>query len=434
MRAKKLIRLIGLIRLNGGELGVAKCDFPRVTSDSGEASGKVRTRNEAVTAAQAYWPAGWEACEPSFAKLWCGHGWQGCRLNPQARKPAQRGGKWINGLMDWWIDGGRTDLSRRGGDKGNEEGREIAVLQEETGRTERSRKQNSFSVGSVSSCSISAVSAFTMIEIAISLAIIGFALVAIIGILPAGMNVQKDNRQETIINQDMSVLLNAIRNGEQGLDDLTNYVRAITNFQTRYSVNGIQGPSVALWYTYSNGSSGFALTNGYRIVGILSTPKFTSSIGSPATAQGGVIFSNYIVAFMRSMSGPAQDKAPQANADVLDLAFNYRVATEVVPFSGFDYTWTNFNVFPTNTLEWTNTFNYRLVALTMQTNLYDIRLLFRWPLTSGGNTGNGRQIYRAMASGNLASSTNDGGALVANWPGLYFFQPRTYVQVGTNYQ
>ena len=58
--------------------------------------------------------------------------------------------------------------------------------------------------------------AFTMIEIALSLAIIGFALVAIVGVLPLGLNVQKKNREETIINQDASVLLNAIRNGAQG--------------------------------------------------------------------------------------------------------------------------------------------------------------------------------------------------------------------------
>ena len=76
--------------------------------------------------------------------------------------------------------------------------------------------------------------AFTMIEIAISLAVIGFALVAILGVLPLGMNVQKENREETIINQDATVFLNAIRNGARGMDDLTNYVMAITNYQTRY--------------------------------------------------------------------------------------------------------------------------------------------------------------------------------------------------------
>ena len=75
---------------------------------------------------------------------------------------------------------------------------------------------------------------FTMIEIAISLAIIGFALVAIIGVLPIGMNAQKENREETIINQDATVLMDAIRSGAQGLDDLTNYVVAITNTVTEY--------------------------------------------------------------------------------------------------------------------------------------------------------------------------------------------------------
>jgi len=53
-------------------------------------------------------------------------------------------------------------------------------------------------------------------------------LVAIIGVLPYGMNVQKDNREETIINQEATVLMNAIRSGAQGMDDLTNYVVAIT--------------------------------------------------------------------------------------------------------------------------------------------------------------------------------------------------------------
>ena len=69
--------------------------------------------------------------------------------------------------------------------------------------------------------------AFTMIEIALSLAVIGFALVAIIGILPTAMEAQRENREETMINQDASVFLDAIRSGAQGMDDLTNYVIGI---------------------------------------------------------------------------------------------------------------------------------------------------------------------------------------------------------------
>ena len=67
---------------------------------------------------------------------------------------------------------------------------------------------------------------FTMIEIAICLAIIGVALVGIIGVLPYGMNTQRDNREETVIGQDANMLVELIRNGSHGADDLTNYVYA----------------------------------------------------------------------------------------------------------------------------------------------------------------------------------------------------------------
>ena len=64
-----------------------------------------------------------------------------------------------------------------------------------------------------------------MVEIAIAVAIIAFALVAIIGILPAGLQVQKENREDTLIGQDGSYFIEAIRNGSGGLDELANLVR-----------------------------------------------------------------------------------------------------------------------------------------------------------------------------------------------------------------
>src|ERR1700689_1525488 len=76
-------------------------------------------------------------------------------------------------------------------------------------------------------------SAFTMVEVAISLAIIG-----IIGVLPRGMNVQRDNREDTVINQDATVFTEAISKGARGSDDLMNYVFAITNYWTKFGGNG----------------------------------------------------------------------------------------------------------------------------------------------------------------------------------------------------
>src|ERR1017187_6669547 len=96
---------------------------------------------------------------------------------------------------------------------------------------------------------------FTMIEIALCLAIIGFALVSILLVLPSGMNTQRDTRQETIINQDASMLLEAIRSGARGLDDLTNNVIAITNYVTSYNPQGQPiSPMHPLGYTYSQAS------------------------------------------------------------------------------------------------------------------------------------------------------------------------------------
>ena len=57
-----------------------------------------------------------------------------------------------------------------------------------------------------------------MIEIAIALGVIAFALIAIIGILPVGLNVQRETHQDEIIGQDGPFFLEAIRNGGPATD------------------------------------------------------------------------------------------------------------------------------------------------------------------------------------------------------------------------
>jgi hypothetical protein len=226
--------------------------------------------------------------------------------------------------------------------------------------------------------------AFTMIEIALCLAIIGFALVAIIGILPFCLGMQKDNRQETIINQEATIWMDAIRNGERGLDDLVNYVVAITNFQTKFSVSG-NPVSKPLVYTppFTGG--------GHDIIGLLSTPKYVP-FGSGRTAG---YYSNYLVAVVRSMSGAATDKFPQNNPILRDLGLTYRLVSEVIPCSFADPS----------------------IGYTNVTDLHEVRLTFRWPFNlQNGVTGPGRQVFRSTVSGLY---TNEPGGL------YYFIQPRT---------
>src|SRR5687767_13556608 len=79
--------------------------------------------------------------------------------------------------------------------------------------------------------------AFTMIEIAIAMGIIGFALVAIIGILPAGLQVQRDNKEDTIINQEGTYFMEAIRNGAQDMNHLNGFVDFIEIRKTSDPLN-----------------------------------------------------------------------------------------------------------------------------------------------------------------------------------------------------
>jgi type II secretory pathway pseudopilin PulG len=262
-----------------------------------------------------------------------------------------------------------------------------------------------------------------MIEIVISLAIIGFALVAIIGILPTGMNVQRDNRQETIINQDASVFMNALRNGERGLDDLTNYVLAITNYAYLYRASGGVTPALS-WYTRTgcavNGNPApYPLTNGYYIVGLLGTPKFTQIVYN----RNGQLFSfvsNHTIAVFRSLSGPASEKPPQMNPTVQDLSMTYKLITEVSPYGTNFYSplWTNYAIGGLTAADLVARSNYMHIVKYFETNLHDVRLTFRWPMLPSGNSGPSRQVFRSMVSGPY---TNDP-------PGspFFFFQPNFY--------
>jgi type II secretory pathway pseudopilin PulG len=276
-------------------------------------------------------------------------------------------------------------------------------------------------------------SAFTMVEIALCLAIVGFALVAIIGVLPTGMNVQRDNRQETIIDQDAAVWLDTIRNGSSGYDDLTNYVISITNYWTQYRVTATQTnvlTSAENGYTRFNShvtsivlpDNVFPLTNGANIVGILSTPRYFPLEGP---ARIGDFTSNYVVAYVRAISGAAVEKLPQQNADILESAFAYKMIVEntsYVPVDPVNWSETN-GMTGTQLSEKVAALQAREILLrSQQANARDLRLLMRWPLLPRGAVGNGRQTFRALAGGQILQTNH----LIVTAHPLFFFQPSIY--------
>jgi len=172
------------------------------------------------------------------------------------------------------------------------------------------------------------ITAFTMMEIAISLAVIGIALVGIIAILPRGMQTQRENREQTLINQDATVFMENIRNGARGRfeTDLTNYVYAITNYQTFYSPT----PGTPTVFGYDNSY----LTNNERIIGLLSAPEYTDNFGNPIyDISGGNYYSNHIVAYVHSISGSAIEKPPQDNTLLLNSSFGYEILCVNAPLA-----------------------------------------------------------------------------------------------------
>lgn len=236
---------------------------------------------------------------------------------------------------------------------------------------------------------------FTMVEIAISLAILGFALVAIIGVLPQGLQVQRENRSDTLVNMEGTYFLEAIRSGSEGIDELTNYVDWIQ----------ISNSPSATSYKYSN------FLNGRVIVGLLTKPKYEE-------VSPGRWVTNYVTAKVRSVTGSAVEKGPHYR----DFAFNYFLRPELVPYGAFtpDYLGTNYaagGLTPAQQMEVSNRWAH---ARSMLTNMHELRLSIRWPVLPGDRPGEGQQVFRSLLSGRIF--TTNGGSYGL----LYYHQPSVH--------
>ena len=234
---------------------------------------------------------------------------------------------------------------------------------------------------------------FTLIELAICLGVIAFALVAIIGVLPIGINVQKDNREETIINQDGMYWMEAIRSGATGMNDLTNHIAFIE----------IQGSNsqVYRWEPVpaAAGDSHIELPRGVQgaaIIGLLSMPAQADLVG-PVTVENWPQINNQsqrynlIRAKVRAISGSAVDKGEAAR----EMAFSYRLTSEVRPIRTMG--------------DWGNLSGNKLAMDAnrfRKLNFYEIKLTFQWPEYRFGQEerpGPNKKVFRTVVAGRLVN-------------------------------
>lgn len=180
--------------------------------------------------------------------------------------------------------------------------------------------------------------AFTLVEIVLSLAIVAVALVAIIGVLPLGLNVDRSNREDSIINQEATLWMEALRGGSE-------YMAL---------------PPVDYMVLTENG----VVVDGFEVVDPAPTNvlKLVSTISD--TVVPNVLNQNQGNPPAATRLAHVRARAVNGNLSELqgdtNFAFGYQLEVEVSPHytgPGSPY----LNVFNTN-------------------QLYDVRLEFNWPL------------------------------------------------------
>lgn len=235
-----------------------------------------------------------------------------------------------------------------------------------------------------------AQAAFTMVEIAICLGVIAIALVAILGVLPTGTRVQKDNREETIVEQDAKYILEAIRGGpiflptfQMGLKPNIGDMRnTLTNLVEKINING--GP---------------VLNN--VVAGSITPDKFISFL--TMTNALGLAQTNR--AIVRSMAGPLATMS--RNQALKDMSFRYRVDSTVAY---------------ADNAAWDP-------DLRKNMHLLVVHLEFHWPVRPDGSIGaqagtGSPKVYNLLVNGTLGIVTN--GVFIQNLTlenGTNFFRP-----------
>lgn len=99
---------------------------------------------------------------------------------------------------------------------------------------------------------------FTLAEVVLALAVVAFGLIAVLGVLPIGLNTTRDNRYETMIVQDAEYWMNAIRCGQLGADSSSN--EEILQSNVEWVQIGRVAGGVTTWYGAEFATVG---TNGY---------------------------------------------------------------------------------------------------------------------------------------------------------------------------
>ncbi len=272
---------------------------------------------------------------------------------------------------------------------------------------------------------------FTLTELALCIAVVSVALVAIIGVLPTGLSVQRHNREETIVTEDGKVLVNALRTGAVGSENLLKNVDFILWARYRVLENGLISTTPQFLRSYRSPSwdpsptlknlgytDPIVLTNAAQIVGLMTAPRFVS--------VNGIEYKNIVRAQIRAIGGTLSEKPIQPLAGVnspgpdgltldqrTEFSFRYLVTPEV----------TSVAISPVG--------GSVSQSLATAQQVHELALTFQWPviLRSGTTSeairvGHNSRVYRTQIFGQLMDlNPRDASHLNASGAGLKHFSP-----------
>lgn len=282
---------------------------------------------------------------------------------------------------------------------------------------------------------------FTMVEIALCLGVIAIALVAIIGVLPTGLRVQQENREDTILNQDGRLLIDLMRTGRMRVDPRTRTLEAtneyysgadfLTNHVIAVAVsNRVDGALVVINpFLAPNGRLDGAplspfgpvpasfnpanaaqvprgLTNGLIIVGLLSRQKYESRVLGGSV----VLVTNEVAALVRSVSGNAADRAEALRP----FAFTYLLTSEVLPLGNirpglYPAEWINYAQSGLTPEQFAVRSNRFMSVINADVNFSELRLTLNGPVFEV--TRNGVKRWRAAGPGSTFRTMLSGRSL-----------------------
>ncbi|MBM3847169.1 MAG: type II secretion system protein [Verrucomicrobia bacterium] len=240
---------------------------------------------------------------------------------------------------------------------------------------------------------------FTLLEIAVSLAVIGFAIVAVLGVLPSGLNIQRDTRERTIVTQDAAYIIEAIRRGSMDtLSAQTNLVNRVDDMHIITIFQNLQ------------------TTDSYRVNRdwFPNDGEFIKRLAEPIRSYGPLSQISVRV-LMRSLTGSAAEQG--GNADYDRIMFKYYLTAEVVPVTSVDES----VVYDSAALDPLER-SYRDGQMrSMTNNLSELRLKISWPAGLATKPTGEPAWKRDSTTKSMEFRTLLSGALVPDtgrWPAL----------------